>query len=229
MRLKPKDIEKILKEASMEPTDRNIHQLIEDFKSYNRIIKRQEPDYIPNVYASEQFGGSAYGHVLNSASPSEAFIAALEEHEKDEDYLAEVRNQKYFYAKENVLAHDDHPVQKRMVKEGTMDRQALKKSQTLNQLLIKLYRQVSLQDKYDRMQGSIDTLQEEVRDLKIGDIKHTVHIESLQELLNHSEDPKDLAYEMYRRGFPQKDIAKAVDKTVRTVKRWCQEFKQLED
>lgn len=177
-------------------------------------------DYEPKVYMSFEEGVTTYGHILNTgATANEAFKHTSEVHDKPEGWVDDIKNRKFFYAREVVKHFDDHPMQAKMMKDGIMDRHSLTTSNTMNQQARKLSRQVRFQNAWDDLNEEVESLQY----LKVENLKNVAHIESLQELLDHHTDPKSLAVLMHSQGYTKTFIAKDLGVNRKTVTRWVSE------
>lgn len=219
--MKLEDIDKLFEERGIEKTPANIHRFIDQLQRYNVLVVKRDPDYVPKEYASKEFGMTAYTHVLDHGSePMEAMLSSAREHGKDGEWVEDVKNRDYYYAAENVVDHDEHPVQKRMMRDGTMDRQSLKGSRSVNQQMRKLHQQRALQARLDSLEDSNDKLEGRVRDLEIDKALKDLESQRTREILDFTVNPKDLAALMKERGHSQKEVAKATEKGLRTVKRW---------
>lgn len=175
----------------------------------------QDPNYIPKDWVKAPFAITAYTYILeNGCTADEAFNHAIEVHGKDEDWLKDAKNYKFYYSKDVVDAHDNHPKQKAMVKRKTIHKSALKASGTVNQQMRTLARDVNVDNRLLDLEG-------DVKHLKGQDKKHATQIQMLKMgfIISDGVSKKDLAMRM-KDLFTQKDIADYLDITTRTLRRW---------
>lgn len=225
----------ILKDRGLDPNDKSLHQLEKEIQQCRFFLYKNSPNYSPKDYVSFEEACTAYGYVLDNACPSEeALEVCRSEHDKDDNWLDDVKNRKFFYAKQVVASFDDHPVQKRMLKDGTMDKQALKGSGTINQQIRRLSQYRATQEKFDSLQQAYDNLtktilsldirmediKKRLRDVEIENIRQELIIRHMREMVDYQDDPKHLAKIMKERGCTQREVAEEVGKDVRTIKRW---------
>lgn len=177
--------------------------------------------YEPKVYVSFEEGVTAYGHILDTgATAQEAFEHTQEVHEKPEGWVDNVKNQRFFHSKDVVNHFDKHPMQVKMFKEGSVDRNSLTTSGTINQQARKLSKAVNLQYRVDDLEQRTETLEKELRDYKADKAIKDLESKRTKELLDFEINPKDIAALMKERGHTQKEISEATGKDVRTIKRW---------
>lgn len=168
-------------------------------------------------------GLAAYKYILdNGGTPREALEYSVTVHDKSLEWLDGIKHNPYYHSKETVKAHEDHPAQKTMLRNGTMDKSALKSSNTVNQQITRLsrYKKVSdrlegLEERVEGLEDEVDTHSKEINLLK----RHTgVETEALSK--------RDIGYEMYQEKMTQKTISEKLDVSIATVKRWWKDYKE---
>ena len=156
---------------------------------------------------------SGYQHILNGYSKEQAEGVIIDKQDKDEDWWNKVKNKDCFISKDVVMSFDDHPKQKRMVREKTMDKVAVKSSKTANQLLRRVEHCVN-------MDGHIQDkkqLREEVDDLKKS-LEETKRRLSVVE--QTPTNTKEIIQYYKQQGMKQREVVELTGYSMRTVKRW---------
>ena len=184
---------------------------------------KSKEGYVPKEYVGKEVGSTAYFKILDDVVTNaiDALKQAAEEHNKPDGWAEEVKNQKFYYAREVVVEADTHPKQKQMKRNKTMDRNSLTTSTTINQQLTRLKRQKDLSDVLDGLKGETTVLKEEVEGLKAltGDIG--TDTDNLYEQLNISKlSKKEKASRMKAKGISQSAISRQLGIGIATVKRW---------
>lgn len=187
---------------------------------------RESGGYTSFDYISLEFAITAYQYILeNGGQHHEALEYAVDVHGKTGEWLGEAKKRQYFHSKEVVKAHDDHPEQKVMIKNGTMDRGDLMRTKTITGQLKKLARQKKLSDE---MEGMKAKLEEQRNDLEYTKAQGETFENGFEELeakgLVSKKDKKKLAARMKRRGISQKVIMDYLDISLPTIKRWWKEL-----
>lgn len=121
-------------------------------------------------------------------------------------WIEEILNTRFYYAKDIVSAHSDHPIQKMMLKEGILDKGSLKRAETPNQQLRQLRRQKSIMNRILRLEKGM----EELRASSIG---------KGEEFVGKVLTRKEKAKIMRSSGYKLKEIAEKLSVSLSTVKR----------
>lgn len=168
-------------------------------------------------------GLAAYKYILdNGGTPREALEYSVTVHDKSLEWLDSIKHNPYYHSKEAVKAHDNHPAQKTMVKNGTMDKSALKSSNTVNQQITRLSRYKKVSDKLEGLEERVGGLEDEVD-------THSKEIDRLKRHAGIEEIPKkDVGYQMYQHKMTQKKVSEELGVSIATVKRWWREYKECD-
>lgn len=166
---------------------------------------------------------TAYQYILDyNVTAKQALTYSAQDHEAElEEVLAEKSRYSGRLSGTIVKSNDDHPIQVDMKKQGKMNRQALKSTDTVWQMLnlLKDFREAyedflklekALED-IKKLDGRVIVLEDELKDL--------------QELLGvKSMTDKDKAGLMKSKGFTQKEVGNALGKSLPTIKRWWKDI-----
>lgn len=173
-----------------------------------------------------EIGMTAYTYVLeNGGSAEEAFEYSVTMHSKSIEWLNEIKNHPYYHSAKVVKGHDEHPQQRQMMENGTMDRSALKGSETVNKQIRKLSRYKRVSDKLESLEESDKHQQAQIDKLDADLGVHTTEIAELKRLTGSKGlSNKEKGEVLYRRGCTQKAVADALGVGLRTVKRWWKDF-----
>lgn len=155
-------------------------------------------------------------------SAKQALMHAAELHKADiEAVLAEKTRQSGKLSTSLIKDHDDNPVQKDMVKSGTFNRQALKNSNNLWQLLRTLSTFKFLYDEIKRLERKINDTSNEQKIIKADLAMAQADIVKLKEHTNMPElTDKERVRILKEMGYEQKLVAEIVGKSLSTIKRW---------
>lgn len=162
---------------------------------------------------------TAYKVILEHNLPAkEALILSARNHEADiESVLLEKSRPSGRLASSIVSSNDDHPVQKDMITKGYWNRQSLKNSKNVWQML-------SLLKDFRQVYESISGLERDVEMLKDKQERMSMEIAELRQKfedeIDSRSDDKSKARLMKNNGYTQKEIATRLDKGLRTIKRW---------
>jgi hypothetical protein len=169
-----------------------------------------------------EIGCTAYRYVLDSGgSAEEALKYSAKIHDKSVEWLEGVKNNPYYHSSRVVKGHNDHPQQKLMLYNGTMDKSALKSSETVNKQIRKLSKARKLSDTLEGLKLSDRIQQEEIDILKAESVGMKYDIQFLNKVAGLEGEPKkDRAVRMRGLGCTQKAIAESLGVNVRTINRW---------
>ena len=186
---------------------------------------RSDPHHKPKQYLSLEMGLCAYIRILeNGGTAQEALEYAAYVHDKPIEYIEDVKNRKFFYAKQVVDHADYHPIQKEMVKNNTIDKNALKSSSSANQQLRKLSMYKSVDDRLTSLEGTVTIHQDNIEDLETRLAVREQEIEQLKVVVGMDNlDPKEICGILKQKGISQKKIAEVTGKSLSTIKRWWRE------
>lgn len=186
----------------------------------NHIPNDTQPEYL-----EFHEGCKAYRIVLEDGfTARQALKAVAEELDKDDEWVENIINKRFYYAKDIVRQHNHHPVQKAMIADGSMRKKALTKADTPNSQLRELHEQRKLHTTLNDLKQQVASLQDtgEIQQAKI--IKVEQEVGNIKKELNLPNLPdKDVAYLMKQAGLSQKVIAESLGVSLRTVRRWCKE------
>lgn len=167
-----------------------LHVLHDKWKKCVIAKNKEEEGYVETSYASFEFGITAYRHILdNGGDHKEAMEYARDVHDMTTTLLEEVKHNPYIHSKEVVMAHDDHPEQKAMLKDKTMDKSALKSSTTVNQQLKRLSTSKSVHDTLEGLKKTDEQQQGEIDTLRMDSVTHKIDLERLREINNLKDLP----------------------------------------
>lgn len=192
-------------------------------------IHTQE-DYPSKKYLHYEDAYNAYTHILDTgASPQEALAYVIEYFVHPdctlEEYIDKIKNNTVWGIKNIVKEHDDHPKQKQMIKNGTLDRKSINKCRTPNEQLGNLHRSVQLDNKLQSLEEDNIQLKQDIKTLEASDTVKTSEIEELYKVNNlELMSPKDKASLLKSKGFNRSEISKYIGVSYATIKRWWKEI-----
>lgn len=161
----------------------------------------------------------AYTHMLETnKGTEECLVHAATMYLKDIDsVLAEKSRNIGSMSRSVTNDHDDHPIQKDMIKRDKFNKRAVINSKNVLQLLNTL-------SSFRRAYTELLALENDKRNLRTDLDNALIDIEHLKDTMDITElSPKDRALHLSDRGYTQKEIAEILDKNVRTIRRWLNE------
>lgn len=180
-----------------------------------------------------QIARDAYKYILDTVNfdddgnvikvnAKDALIHAAKIHEADiEAVLLEKSKKSGGLSKHLVRDHDKNVVQVDMCKRGVIDRQSLKNSKNVWQLLKLLSAFKYLYDKLKGLEARVNRIELEQTLTRLELELAKSDITRLQDHVNLPEmTPVEKAKVMKGMGFSQKDISDYLGKSISTVKRW---------
>lgn len=195
-----------------------------EFLNKKAIAKLNEvlDDGTPKEYLNLTEGSIAYSQVLDKeATALEALQYVADYFGKDDEWVKEIKDKSYFHAREVVELHNDHPVQKAMVKDGSMRKKALTKAPTPNYQLRELHSQRKLHSTLNSLKAKTKELSDKVEDLSVQTVISDTHLDKVMEILGVEElTNKEKASKLKANKITQKKISEYLDIPLRTVKRW---------
>ena len=178
-------------------------------------------NYKPKEYWSLEMASFAYIAILeNNLTANEAMLLAAEQFSKSKSWVEETKNNPFFYAKKLVDTMQNHPVQKRMNREGVFDIGVVKSAKTVNQQLRRVSRFKKLDQKLTELTEKLDKTEKEVQNLKMSDEEKSIDIDILYQNVNitkASVDEKIL--HLHKRGFTMVQIADKIGVSRQKVSR----------
>ena len=194
---------------------------------FSAIVKKEAAQEFSDKerFLTWSIANSAYGIILNeNVTAKEALVKASEVYGAEiEKVLAEKSKQSGKLAGSIVKNNDDHPVQMDMVKKKVMNRQALKNSKNVWQMLNLL---VNFKEYYKSLLDLEDAIRR-ISILELNDEKKQKSIEKLQEdvvnlksVVGIEETKKEKAERMVSQGMTREFIAETLGVNVRTIRRW---------
>lgn len=185
------------------------------------ITKRVAADSVGDreQHLTWTIANEAYTLILDSnLSAKDALIQAAENHtEEVEAVLAEKSNRSNGMNKSIVKNHDKHPVQKDMVKHRKFNRQGMRNTKNVWQMLNLLsYFREAYREALD-----LQKVKEDVAHLQTDVMLAQEEIARLQQKTGNSAmTDREKASVLKRKGYSQTDISKAISVHRSTVSRW---------
>lgn len=198
----------------------------QDLERLNKLAVRKLNETLADgtkkEYLNLEQGTEAYSKILDTGiTAQEALEYVAQCYGKDEEWVREVKDNNYLHAKTVVAHHKDHPVQKAMIKDGSMRTKALKSSKTPNHQLRELHAQRKLHTTLTELKTNTESLTDEVEGLKAQTTITDVNVDIVLDLLglDHLTN-KDKASKLKAKGITQKKVAEYLDVPFRTIKSW---------
>lgn len=192
---------------------------------YSRLLSRinkvnNTEGEIKAKYLGKEEGSKAYVEVLiNDKSAQEAleYVAAF--YGKDQDWVNEVKSNRYFHARAVVKDHDDQPIQKAMRKDGTFSKY-IKTGKTPNQHLRELERSKRLHNTLNNLKDTTNKQQGDITDLKVKTSVLEKDVSIVMGSLSIEQPTlKDKVIYLRTKGFTVKEISTALNVSVSTINR----------
>jgi hypothetical protein len=142
----------------------------------------------------------------------ETFDYLKDLYDKSDDHVSSNKNRECFYVKRLVREADNHPIQKKLIREGVLHKNVLSSSSTLNQLYRRLSKFVQLYHRiHEAQQVKSELLNEQVG--------------NLQDCINFRHLPRKQKASIYKcLGLTQQQVADSIGVNLRTIKRWWSEL-----
>ena len=198
----------------------------QDLERLNKLAVRKLNETLADgtkkEYLNLEQGTEAYSKILDTGiTAQEALEYVAQCYGKDEEWIREVKDNNYLHAKTVVAHHKDHPVQKAMLKDGSMRTKALRSSKTPNHQLRELHAQRKLHATLTELKTNAESLTDEVEGLKAQTTITDVNVDIVLDLLglDHLTN-KDKASKLKAKGITQKKVAEYLDVPFRTIKSW---------
>ena len=222
------------------PDENIIHEHIDALEYHMKqgLISRRQLEHLTTVsrrklnellsegntkeYLSLEEGMKAYSRILETGiTAQEALEYVAECYGKDKAWVDEVKNNNYLHAKTVYYNHQEHSVQKAMVKDGTLRAKALKDSKTPNKQLIELHGQRKLHSTLNELKDKNNRLSNKIEDLEATTIITESNVDTVMDILDIDKlTSKEKASKLKAKGITQKKIAEFLGVSLPTIKRW---------
>jgi hypothetical protein len=188
--------------------------------------ERSGSNYEPKYYIGLEVGLAAYQRMLEvGGTVDDVLMFAAEECEEDVDEVLGAKHRKFFFGKRVVAELDDHPKQKQMVKNNTIDKKALKQSSTLSRQLNQLKVFKNIDDRLTRLESEVSELTQRAEVFEVTSHIQNKRLDVLDKLAGSGYDKLQTALELDALGYSHKQIASTVEKSISTIRRWIRESK----
>lgn len=193
-------------------------KIIEQFKNNPNREKR---DYI-----SKAFVKTAYQYILdNGGTVDQALDYSIELLEKSRDWWDTLKNKEFYDSKEIMSDMQEHPKQKQMLKEGTMDKVVMNQSRSANQFLRRAAKCVGVSDIIAGIRYDLVNTSDQLMQVTAANVVNQHDIDGLYEYIGiPKKDKKFLAKVLRDKGFKNETIANTLDISISTLKRYLREF-----
>jgi len=211
---------------------------------YEKVLlkntEQEARDYVPKKVLPVEVTSHAFRSILEHNMKHKVALAeASKVLGEDLEETIESSLNPFYYAKDVVEAHKDHPSMKRMRRNGVVDMTVLKNAKTPNKQLQTLSRYKSLSDTLDKNSSDIRGLKVEVDTLKETTRNHEARLMALETLESKHiskipveesnryllEDRGMLsketrAYLLRKADYSLKEVSSVLEVSVSTIKRW---------
>lgn len=210
----------LLQEEGIQPNEWSVI-MSEASKVVRHNITKSE-GYIQKEYFSYDMGLLAYRYILdNGGTAQEALEYAIKVFNKPEEWLEETKNQKYFYSKRVVDSNENHEQQILMTRNGTIDKSALRNTNTVNELIRKLSKSKVLSDQLESLRESDSEQCERIRLLEASKTTIEAGLDKINgHLVLEGLTNKEKAVLLIDKGFSNKVIIEVLGIPKATLYRW---------
>ena len=197
-----------------------------DLEGLNKLAVRKLNETLSDGTKKEYFnleqGTTAYSKILETGiTAQEALEYVAECYGKDQEWVREVKDNNYLHAKTVVVQHNDHPVQKAMLKDGSMRTKALKSSKTPNHQLRELHAQRKLHTTLTNLKTDTTTLNSKVEGLEVQTVVMDTHLDTVMDLMGIEKlTAKEKVSKLKAKGITQKCVSDYLGVPLRTIKSW---------
>jgi Trp operon repressor len=197
-----------------------------DLERLNRLAVRKlnevTDDGTPKSYLNFDEGITAYSRILETGITAQQALEYVAEcYGKDSEWVNEVKNSNYLHARHTVKEHKHHPIQKAMLKDGSMRTKALTNSRTPNQQLRELHSQRKLHTTLQALKEKDLHLEGKVEALEVQSVVTDTNLETVMDLLGVDKlTNKEKASKLKAKGITQKKISDYLCVGIATIKRW---------
>ena len=177
----------------------------------------------------------AYKKVLTEdITPEEALIYLEEITTLTSEFIKQAKNNTFMEtpnrlktAKRIVERHKEEPVQKSMIKRGTMDKNHIENSNTINQQLKRVHRSRKLDKAITDLEVKVEVLEHSDLDKSLRVSSLETSVDTLKVALPQIKflTQEQEAIKLRADGHAVSDIAKHLGKNVRTIYRWTSKTK----
>ena len=198
----------------------------QDLERLNKLAVRKLNETLADgtkkEYLNLEQGTEAYSKILETGiTAQEALEYVAQCYGKDEEWVREVKDNNYLHAKTVVAHHKNHPVQKAMLKDGSMRIKALKTSKTPNHQLRELHAQRKLHTTLSDLKANDKLLSSKVEGLEVQTVVMDTHLDTVMDLMGIEKlTVKEKASKLKAKGITQKCISDYLDIPIRTIKTW---------
>lgn len=200
--------------------DRNIvlSSLTKDSK---RKSARENSDVEQHLVWS--VASDAYTYMLtDNKTAKECLEYAARKHLKDIEKVFSEKSKKVGSLPRYIVReHDDHPIQKDMIKRKKLNKQSLANSKNIWQMLNTLSTFRTAYEELIRIEKAIRQLEDKHESVVIDLASAKAEIQYLKETTGLDEmEPKQKARYLKQLGYTQQQVADVIGKDVRTIRRW---------
>ena len=187
-----------------------------------RKLNETLADGTKKEYLNLEQGTEAYSKILDTGiTAQEALEYVAQCYGKDEEWVREVKDNNYLHAKTVVAHHKDHPVQKAMIKDGSMRTKALRSSKTPNHQLRELHAQRKLHTTLTDLKTNDTILTSKIEGLEVQTVVMDTNLDTVMDLMGIEKlTAKEKASKLKAKGITQKCIADYLGVPIRTMKTW---------
>lgn len=187
-----------------------------------RKLNETLADGTKKEYLNLEQGTEAYSKILDTGiTAQEALEYVAQCYGKDKDWIDEVKKNNYLHASKVVAHHKNHPVQKAMIKDGSMRTKALKSSKTPNHQLRELHAQRKLHTTLTELKVNDSILSSKIEGLEVQTVVMDTNLDTVMDLMGIEKlTAKEKASKLKAKGITQKCIADYVQVSLPTIKRW---------
>ena len=187
-----------------------------------RTLNKTLDDGTKKEYLNLEQGTEAYSKILDTGiTAQEALEYVAQCYGKDKDWVDEVKKNNYLHASKVVANHKDHPVQKAMIKDGSMRTKALKSSKTPNHQLRELHAQRKLHTTLTGLKADTTALSSKIEGLEVQTVVMDTNLDTVMDLMGIEKlTAKEKASKLKAKGITQKAVSDYLGVSLRTIKRW---------
>lgn len=187
-----------------------------------RKLNETLADGTKKEYLNLEQGTEAYSKILDTGiTAQEALEYVAQCYGKDAEWVDEVKKNNYLHASKVVSYHKDHPVQKAMIKDGSMRTKALKSSKTPNHQLRELHAQRKLHATLSELKENDSILTSKIEGLEVQTVVMDTNLDTVMDLMGIEKlTAKEKASKLKVKGITQKCISDYLQVSLPTIKRW---------
>lgn len=195
------------------------------FTQLNNEYKMQLASISTKPKISKELGNTAFGlQIDNGWKPSESLKYAAIEHEEDVETILSVKNDKWRHCTTMVGFHSEFFNDNSMAVSPSELRAAVKSSSTINSGLTRVYKFQQHEKAIRELKERADTQEKQLKKLLLEQLSTSLDVEWIKDISGWQLEPKDKAKAMRDKGATNKNIAKVLGISERTVVRWLKEI-----